>query len=267
MNVIFNADDFGYCTAVNLGIADAVKKGVVKSASLMVHQPGTVEAIEIAKNLPQLSLGLHFTLTSGKPTLPADKVSSLVDKEGYFIKDRTLAHAIPWEIEAELISQLECFFSYNIVPTHLDSHHHIHKYHPAVLDTMITLAKTYDLIIRPSDKRTMLRLKKEDIATPDVFIDEFIGEFLIVGKLTSALTPYLHSDLTVEVMCHPGFVDHYLLEKSIYALQRTEEHRILCSRELKSFLHDHHVNITNFNKRNFDDSETADRSKTCVCHI
>ena len=60
--LIINADDFGQSPGVNQGIIEAHERGIVTSASLMVHWPAALEAAEYNRAHPQLSLGLHLDL-------------------------------------------------------------------------------------------------------------------------------------------------------------------------------------------------------------
>src|SRR5215210_2149081 len=57
--LIVNADDFGLSPGVIRGILEAHDQGIVTSASLMVHMPAASEAVSLARNRPQMSLGLH----------------------------------------------------------------------------------------------------------------------------------------------------------------------------------------------------------------
>ena len=64
--LIVNADDFGRSAGVNAGVLEAHAKGIVTSATVMVLEPSAARGIrEAAERAPQLSLGLHFTLTGG----------------------------------------------------------------------------------------------------------------------------------------------------------------------------------------------------------
>ncbi|GAL34979.1 cellobiose phosphotransferase system YdjC-like protein [Vibrio maritimus] len=67
MKLILNADDFGLTESVNLAIVDCIKAGVVKSTTVMMNQPGTAHAATLNAQGLIPDVGLHFTLTSGKP--------------------------------------------------------------------------------------------------------------------------------------------------------------------------------------------------------
>lgn len=130
IKIILNADDFGMCDSQNKAIIDLFKKGYITDASIMVPCPSSEEALEFAKNNPQYSIGVHLTLTSEwpnhkwGPTLPADQVPSLVDKDGnFFVTSAEMAHqADRKEIEAELRNQIETALNAGIKPTHIDNH-------------------------------------------------------------------------------------------------------------------------------------------------
>src|SRR5436190_3388019 len=62
MILIVNADDFGMTPGVNRGIISAHESGIVTSTSLMVRGAAAAEAVELAREHPQLSVGLHVDL-------------------------------------------------------------------------------------------------------------------------------------------------------------------------------------------------------------
>ena len=82
--VIFNADDFGYSKAINLGIIQAHKNGILSSATLMANMPGFEDAVKLAKENPELGVGVHLTLTCGYPVL--SDVPTLCQENGKFHK-------------------------------------------------------------------------------------------------------------------------------------------------------------------------------------
>ena len=81
--IIFNADDFGYCKGVNLGIWEAYRNGLVRSATMMANMPGFDHAANLALSDPGLKLGVHLTLTAGKSVGGVYK--TLTDAEGKFL--------------------------------------------------------------------------------------------------------------------------------------------------------------------------------------
>ena len=65
--LLIRGDDLGYSEAVmHWGwFQTLVRKGLVNSVALMVNMPYAKEAIKLAKQCPNLCLGLHVNVTNG----------------------------------------------------------------------------------------------------------------------------------------------------------------------------------------------------------
>src|SRR6478736_2913140 len=127
--IIVHADDLGETHAVNAAAIKSLEAGSVNSASLMVPCPWFPEIADYAKTHPSGDFGLHLTLTSERvyyrwgPVAPADKVPSLLDKDGYFHHDwEHNQHVNAQDAEVELRAQIERASAMGVRPTHLDSH-------------------------------------------------------------------------------------------------------------------------------------------------
>ncbi len=92
----------------------------------MMNMPGTEHAVHLAKEYKTLGVGVHLVLTAGEPLLK--NVPSLVGADGLFHKQGVVreGNIDPEEVEREWTAQIEKFLSYGLIPTHLDSHHHVH---------------------------------------------------------------------------------------------------------------------------------------------
>src|SRR6202795_994480 len=82
--LIVNADDFGLHTRVNEAVERAHRNGVLSSASLMVAGDAAADAVDRARRLPTLRVGLHIVLADGRATLPRSDIPQLVDDQGRF---------------------------------------------------------------------------------------------------------------------------------------------------------------------------------------
>jgi predicted glycoside hydrolase/deacetylase ChbG (UPF0249 family) len=234
---VINADDFGYSKAVNYGIIEAHRDGVVTSATLMVNMQGARHGAQLAKEFENLGVGIHFVLTCGKP-IRAD-VTSLVKGDGTFHSISEIEKFASLEdVEKELISQMELFYSYGLKPTHIDSHHHVHaleKFYPIFRK----VAQKYNLPIRASGN------DDRDFQPIEYFCREFYGNHLTVEG-TLMLFESLLNYKTVEVMTHPAFIDTALIIGSSYTKERLKELDILTDRRILSFIKDHGIQLVSY---------------------
>lgn len=243
--LIVNADDLGYTPGVTRGIIRAHRDGIVTSSSVLVNSPFAAEAIQTAtREAPALGLGLHLTLTSGRPILNADRVPNLVTPQGVF-KNRTdyisgLPSIDSAQVEMELRAQIDRFIDIaGHPPDHLDSHHHATYLAPAVARTMLQMAADLEIPVRrptldrPRESaRTLVAmgvaaepehgdtivsevgamLTELSIPAPDYFSIRFYGPTATLGDLLNLLMD-LPEGIT-ELMCHPAEIDKGLAASS-----------------------------------------------------
>jgi len=154
--LIVNADDLGMSEGVTRGILEAHQNGIVTSSSAMMNAPHAREGLEVAlKEAPALGLGLHLTLTWGRPVLPPEHVPSLVDAQGGFLSvPRGVALPGRWsrdDIAAELRAQRDRFLEIaGRPPDHVDAHHGITTYTAPVREVMLEIASEHGIPVRRS---------------------------------------------------------------------------------------------------------------------
>src|SRR5471032_342075 len=82
--LIITADDYGLHEAVNEAVERGYREGVLRAASLMVAAPAMLDAVERARRLSGLAVGLHLVLADGQSILPPARIPDLVDAHGHF---------------------------------------------------------------------------------------------------------------------------------------------------------------------------------------
>jgi chitin disaccharide deacetylase len=147
--LIVTADDFGRALPINQAVEDAHRNGILTAASLMVTGAAAADAVERAKALPTLGVGLHVTLVNGTPALPPTLIPDLVEADGRFTERLVslgtriyLDRKVQAQVRAELRAQFELYRQTGLALAHIDSHHHYHL-HPTVFDIMLELAVEY----------------------------------------------------------------------------------------------------------------------------
>ncbi len=147
--LIISADDFGATDQINSAIIKAHRDGVLTSAGLMVTGDAAGNAIRLAKEQPDLAVGLHLALSDARSALPKSSIPRLVDNHQRFANNPVKA-ALRYffdkearlQLRLEIAAQFEMFTATGLELSHVDGHQHMHA-HPAVLPTVIELAKEY----------------------------------------------------------------------------------------------------------------------------
>lgn len=233
--LIINADDFGIHPAVNEAVHKAATEGILTSTSLMAGGDAFDEAVEMARSMPSLGIGIHLTLVGGiKPVLPPSEVPSLTWDNGVFCHDygklivRDLEGKISLsEVYAEWDAQIQKIMNTGLLVTHMDGHQHMHMW-PHFYPIARDLAKKYHIscmrvpdedvlfgmkdghIIRWAAKNGLSLLsrmhrpdlKKNHIRTNDHFFGMLYGGHLSPERFAKFILQTKPG--ITEIMCHPS---------------------------------------------------------------
>ena len=128
--LIIHADDLGMSHSVNRATLEALERGWVTSASILVPCPWFAEVAAWARRHPDADLGVHLAVNSEWTTFRWGPISSradvpsLVADDGYMALDEAavMKRARPAEIARELRAQIDFAKASGVRLTHLDSH-------------------------------------------------------------------------------------------------------------------------------------------------
>lgn len=275
--IVVNADDFGLCTGVNRAVAQAHSDGILTSATIMANMPAAAQAVEMAKQLPALGVGVHLNLTNGRPLSPLDTVRPLLNGDGEFAcscpKLAFLSLAGPKSrnaIRTELAAQIQWVIDRGIRPTHLDSHKHFHTF-PPLFSIVCQLARRFDIpairfAMEPAEvSKIPWPLPAEGGKNKAAFIRALAGmnrlqngDFIKtdatlgishVGRMDvnffRAVTLY-NSARTVEIMTHPGFAEGLDPANTTLVAQRKMELDALCDQRAKELFKDARIKLVHY---------------------
>jgi len=242
--VIVHADDFGLHPALNAGVEQAHREGVVTSASLMPLGPAFRDAVQRSQAMPTLDLGLHFTLV-GVPGFPPTLGTFLADYARGVWPARRVADALRGQLDS--VRGLEI--------SHLDSHQHLHAV-PNIMRVVCPIAAEYGLRairlpidgpawapIAPARRAqaaalaAMAWLSRRYIAASGLHTSDYFSGMAVSGHLTAPiLAAYLQNvrpGLT-EIVCHPGMDNRVLSQTFDWGYDWDGETAALCSPEARA---------------------------------
>ena len=153
--LIVTADDFGAAWCVNEAVEIAHTRGILTAASLMVAGDAADDAVERARRLGTLGVGLHIVLADGRPALPASAVPLLVGPDGRFAGMIRTAFAIAlWpparaQMRAEVAAQFAAFAATGLRLDHVNAHKHFHL-HPLIASAILAAGRAHGLRARGS---------------------------------------------------------------------------------------------------------------------
>lgn len=259
--LINNADDFGYRLEVSKAIIDANINGVLTSTTVLVNFI-TDEEVELTKQAPNLGLGLHLNITSGKPL-----TENWRKKYGEFSRPKRNDPEqfnrelwIPFfdkydteDVYLEYKAQLDKFQKlFGKLPTHLDSHHY-HSAFPKTFEAFLRIAKETKLPVRnqvlfdfESNQHPMGNidhmpvytkiLKDNGIKTTDYFSLLYFNRYTNYLQVIENELSKVSDGQTIELSYHPGLEEDW----------RKKDLEILKNNDYKNVLKELNIKLINF---------------------
>ena len=156
--LIINADDLGMSYEVNQQIEKCINLCCITSSTLMANAPAFKEGVRIAKQYPQISVGVHLNLIEFAPLTNADFFRSygLLGDDGCFIEgaifcvpiDEKLKQAVFEEWDAQITKVEQA----GLIPSHCDSHEHTH-----------TIDGLQEVLMRVLDKHHINKVRRKNV--------------------------------------------------------------------------------------------------------
>ena len=149
--LIVNADDFGRSPSINEAVIRAHREGILTTASLMVNEPASDEAVKRAREIPSLGVGLHLALVCGRSALPHEKIPGLADFKNDFSNNAVVSGLrffflpqLKAQLRDELAAQFEKFRATGLRLDHVNGHLNIHL-HPVVFGILMENAERWGI--------------------------------------------------------------------------------------------------------------------------
>ncbi len=216
--LIVNSDDFGASTGINRGIIEAHQHGILTSTSFMTTGKATDEAVALARENPNLSIGLHFDVWG--------------EDEREFDLGDTQA------VRDEFRRQMDDFERMmGRLPTHVDSHRHAHR-QPGMMPLFQDLVSPIGVPLRDNGQVKFVGgfyAQWEWLVTE---LDKVSPEFFI-EMLRNEVEPGW-----TEISCHAGYASPDF--QSVYMIEREAEVATLIDPRVAAAIDENGIILTNY---------------------
>lgn len=225
MEVIVNADDFGFHENANQAIAKCFREGIVTNTTAMVTMPAIESGLALARRDGFVDrVGLHVNLSEGRPLTDTIKRSRIFcDEDGNFnggIRARRLwrfwlPRSEQVGIAEEIKAQMKLFFKLGFTERHYDSHGQVGVYWP-ILPIALACAKEFgfrstrmfiNMSANPHSARLSLPRKMyirhidKRILSSGLAKTDYLGLSWDLPRMLGSLP----KDAVVELMVHPQY--------------------------------------------------------------
>lgn len=237
--LLIRADDVGYSYAVNLGIARSVNEGLIRSVGIMPNMPEAPLGWSWISDA-DIAVGQHTNVCLGLPCADPARIPSLLGPDGHFRSSREYRASFKEGVDfvdfdeavIEIEAQHERFCE---IVGHEPDYFEAHAVQSVNLMRAITaVAERHDLREQPCSfdptasvtcGKTTVRMVLRSMQPgyePEAAIRETVLD-MADGE-------------TVVFVCHPGYLDRFILENSSLTADRTKEVDALISPDLRAWL-------------------------------
>ncbi len=266
--LVINADDFGLHPAIDEGILEAKRHGILTSASVLITATYAAPAI-VQGGQAKLGLGLHLALSGNLPCAANASRKKALAKSGRLpqrwtdtVKLLAMGAVRLSHIETELRAQIDLAQKMGLAFDHFDSHQHLHVL-PGVRDIVCQLALEFAVPIRWPAARLRLPLdmtlsgliragvlsavsrigKRPRAKILPVFGLTHSGQ-LESGPLVRQLGSLPEGDF--ELMCHPGRDPGVVTEDPTWRSRWLAELSALTSDEARAAVASNSIELTTY---------------------
>jgi len=245
IHVLMRADDLGYSEGVNYGIAKSVKDGIIKSVGVMPNMPSVEHGLALLKDT-DVCLGQHTNICMGKPLTDPKLIPSIVDENGNLKASKIYRSAkedfvVLEEVILEIEAQYERFVSLTGEKPHYFEGHAVAS--DNFFKGLEIVAKRHEL----KYSGMSFGEKPLEIGNTKVFITmesmelqydpfETLKNMVLKGK----------EEETHMMVCHPGYLDAYILKNSSLTFPRPFEVEMVCANATKKWLSEHQVHLISY---------------------
>lgn len=249
IDLIIRADDVGYSEAVNYGIEKTVKQGLIGSVGLMPNMPAAAHGLALLEGTG-VCIGQHTNICIGRPCADPASIPSLLDENGMLKSSRTYREA--WKkgecftVLEEMVLEIEAQYQRFVEltgrqPDYFEGHAVMSRH---LMQGLEIVAQRHGLKYNnmyPGDETGTFG-GRPVASCPMRSMDP---DYDPARELKEAVL-HARTDMPNVFVCHPGYLDAFLLRSSSLTVNRTKEVEMLCDPAMRTWLEEHGVRLLRY---------------------
>ena len=249
IDLIIRADDVGYSEAVNYGIEKTVKQGLIGSVGLMPNMPAAAHGLALLEGTG-VCIGQHTNICIGRPCADPASIPSLLDENGMLKSSRTYREA--WKkgecftVLEEMVLEIEAQYQRFVEltgrqPDYFEGHAVLSRH---LMQGLEIVAQRHGLKYNnmyPGDETGTFG-GRPVASCPMRSMDP---DYDPARELKEAVL-HARTDMPNVFVCHPGYLDAFLLRSSSLTVNRTKEVEMLCDPAMRTWLEEHGVRLLRY---------------------
>lgn len=243
--ILVRADDLGFSEAINYGIEKTVKEGIIRSVGVMTNMPATEHGLNLLKGV-DVCFGLHTNICVGKPLVDPKLIPSICDENGNLKSSKTYRSAKEdFVVLDEVILEIEA--QYQRFVELVGEKPHYFEGHAVMSDNffkgMEIVAARHGCDYLPVSFHGPIRFRNTTLYTSMDSMNADYNPFESLKR--DALKDYPDNGVCMFV-CHPGYLDAYIMKVSSLLEPRTLEVEMACSQETKDWLKENDIQVITY---------------------
>ena len=249
IDLIIRADDVGYSEAVNYGIEKTVKQGLIGSVGLMPNMPAAAHGLALLEGTG-VCIGQHTNICIGRPCADPASIPRLLDENGMLKSSRTYREA--WKkgecftVLEEMVLEIEAQYQRFVEltgrqPDYFEGHAVLSRH---LMQGLEIVAQRHGLKYNnmyPGDETGTFG-GRPVASCPMRSMDP---DYDPARELKEAVL-HARTDMPNVFVCHPGYLDAFLLRSSSLTVNRTKEVEMLCDPAMRTWLEEHGVRLLRY---------------------
>ena len=228
-----------------LNTYSTVKEGIIRSVGLMTNMEATQHGVDLLKGM-DVCMGLHTNICVGKPLADPSLIPSLIGENGEFKSSKIYRSAkedfvnldeVLIEIEAQYLKFVELM---GYKPHYFEGHAIMSE---KFFEGMQMIAQKYGCEYLPAGFDGPVNFRNTVLHT---CLDSMFPNYDPVASLKKYAAKDYGTDGMCMFVCHPGYLDAYLLRKSSLLEPRTLEVEMCTSDEVKAWLKENQISVVTY---------------------